>query len=172
MRTIFQVSAAFVVTLLFVSSSFAQVGPNIKIGARLGTDVAGDIEEEFIGVDARIGLPSLPVVINPAFDFYFTPDAYDFFQFSVNALLELNTPALPNVAPYAGAGLGISRISTADVDTPFGNFSASDTDIGLNLVGGASLSAGSFTPFAQLQLTLGSPDLVTVAIGILFNVSG
>ncbi|MBT8399541.1 MAG: hypothetical protein KJO98_03615 [Rhodothermia bacterium] len=171
MRSIVK-SLLFVGFLALTSQSvFGQGRPTVDLGVRLGTDLGGDIEDEFLGVDARIGIPSLPVVINPAFDFYFTPDPVDFFQFSVNALLALNTAALPTIAPYVGAGLGISRFS-ADVDTGFGDFSASDTDIGINLIGGGAITVGSVKPFAQVQLTIGNPDLVTLAIGVHAKISG
>ncbi|MDX1430408.1 MAG: hypothetical protein R3282_08975 [Rhodothermales bacterium] len=171
MRTAVSVILFFSFVVLAVPQADAQVGPTVDLGIRLGTDIAGDVEDEFLGVDARIGLPTLPVVINPAFDFYFTSDPVDFYQFSVNALLAVNTAALPTIAPYVGAGLGISRTSVS-VDTSIGDVSASDTDIGINLVGGGAITVGSIKPFAQVQLTLGNPDLVTVAIGLHAKVSG
>lgn len=154
---------------LSITPATAQIGPTVDVGVRLGTDIAGDIEDEFLGVDARIGLPTLPVVLNPAFDYYFRPEGVDFYQFSANALLSVNMAALPTIAPYVGGGLGIARRSQ-DATSQRAGFS--DTDIGINLIGGGAVSVGSLKPFAQLQLTLGNPDLVTVAIGVHVKVSG
>lgn len=160
-----------VLGLLFAFSTPA-VGQGISfdIGPRIGYDLA-DVEELFLGADARIGFPALPVVVNPTFDYYFT-DGFDFYQFSVNALLDITSGALPNMSPYVGAGLGISNLSV-DVDTGFGSFSGDNSDIGVNLLAGASIDSGAFKPFAQVQLTLlGDVDLITVAVGALFSVGG
>lgn len=163
MRTVVRRLVLLSVIALMLQSTHAQVGPSVDLGVRVGTDIAGDVEEEYLGVDARIGLTALPVVINPAFDYYFTPDPVDFFQLSVNALLSVSTMALPTISPYVGGGLGIARTSAGAAD---------DTDIGINLVGGGAINVGSIKPFAQVQLTLGTPDLVTVAVGVHFRVTG
>jgi len=143
-------------------------GVSVDLGPRLGVDVA-DVDELFLGADVRLGFPSLPVVVNPVFDYYFT-DGYDFYQFSANALLDMSTSAMPNISPYLGAGLGISNLSY-DVDSP--GRGGDNTDIGINLIGGGSIDAGSFRPFAQVQITLlGDVDLITISLGALFRVSG
>jgi hypothetical protein len=145
---------------LFILTSvpvMAQAGATVDLGARLGTDL-GDVDREFFGVDVRIGLPALPVTVNPTFDYY--GGGNDFYQLSGNALLNLNTASLPNVTPYVGAGLGIAHASN-------------NTDIGINLLGGASISAGPVNPFAQIQLTLlGDVDIIAISIGALFRISG
>ena len=166
---------SFIVAVLglsfMIGANATAQGVSFEIGPRLGADVLGDIEEIFLGADARIGIPALPVVINPTFDYYFT-DGIDFYQFSANALLDIAGGAMPNISPYVGAGLGISNISV-DVDTPFGSFGGDTSDIGINLIGGASIAAGGFKPFAQVQVTLlGDLDLVTVAVGTLFSLGG
>jgi len=59
--------------------------------------------------------------------------------------------------PYAGAGLGINFI---EIDRGFGN-DASDTEVGLNLIGGAGVPTSSGNRFfGELKLGLGDiPDL-------------
>lgn len=151
------------------SPSLGQV-VTVDVGPRLGVDTA-DIDEVFLGVDGRIGLPTLPVILNPAFDYYFTDSGINFYQFSANALLDITSGVLPNISPYVGAGLGISSISV-EVDIEFGSFGGDDTDIGINLLAGGSIEAGGFRPFAQVQFTIGAPDLFTVTLGTLFRVSG
>ena len=156
-------------SFLMSAPTWAQ-GVSFEVGPRIGYDL-GDIEELFLGVDGRVGVPTLPVTINPTFDYYFA-DGFDFFQFSVNALYDITSGAMPNMSPYVGAGLGISNISL-DVDTPFGSFSGDDSDIGINLIGGASVQSGGFKPFAQVQITLlGDIDLITVSVGTLFSLGG
>ena len=140
----------------------------IEIGPRLGFDLTGDVEEFFIGVDARLDLPALPVVLNGAFDIYLVDENFDFWQLSFNALYEFG---IANVAfsPYVGLGLGLSRTS---LDLDLGDFGidASDTDIGLNLIGGATFGFGSLKPFAQAQITFGDVDLLTIGGGLLFSI--
>ena len=141
----------------------------IDVGPRVGIDVGGDIEEVFLGVDAR-ATTSLPVVLNGVFDYYLTDDNVTFWQFSANALYPFPLDD-SNILPYAGAGVGISRFSV-DIDTPFGSFDPSSSDVGLNLIGGASFQAGSLQPFAQVQLSISDASLFTLGGGLLFTVSG
>ena len=104
----------------------------IEIGPRIGFDLSGDVEEFFIGVDGRLNLVALPVVLNAAFDLYLAEENRDFSQLSFNALYEFG---IVNVAfsPYVGLGIGLSRTS---LDFDLGDFGndASDTDVGLNLI--------------------------------------
>ncbi len=142
----------------------------IEIGPRLGFDLTGDVEEFFVGVDARLDLPALPVVLNGAFDIYLVEENLDFWQLSFNALYEFG---IANVvfSPYVGGGIGISRTSR-DFDLGvFGNLSpTSHTDVGLNLIGGATFGFGSLKPFAQAQITFGDVDLLTIGGGLLFSI--
>ena len=140
----------------------------IEIGPRLGFDLIGDVEEFFVGVDGRLDLAALPVVLNGAFDIYLVEENFDFWQLSFNALYEFG---VANVAfsPYVGGGIGISRTSLDFNLGDFGN-DASDTDIGLNLIGGATFGFGSLKPFAQAQITFGDVDLLTIGGGLLFSI--
>lgn len=149
---------------LGVQTAAAQVG--IRIGPRVGYEI-DDVEELFIGADARLDIATLPVIVNPAFDYYLT-DGYDLFQLSVNALY---TFGINNTAftPYAGAGVGITRVSA---DTGFDFVDDSNTEVGLNIIGGAEFGFGNLRPFVQAQLTIGDVDLTTIAGGLLFSFGG
>ena len=160
---------------LFVSAvpASAQLS-NIGIGPRAGYDF--DWESLFIGVDARASVPSLPVGFNVTADYFFLEDVEGFgsdysqslFKITANAIYEIGIDNQV-FTPYVGAGLAISRYS-ADVDTGFGNFDASDTNVGLNILGGAYFGAGSLRPFAQLYLTAGDGSTVGIAGGVLFTI--
>ncbi len=130
----------------------------IEIGPRLGFDLSGDVEEFFIGIDGRLNLVALPVVLNAAFDLYLAEENRDFSQLSFNALYEFG---MANVAfsPYVGGGIGFSSTSN-------------DTDVGLNLIGGATFGFGNLKPFAQAQITFGDIDLFTIGGGLLFSIGG
>ena len=56
----------------------------------------------------------------------------------------------------------------AVADTGLGNVDASDTNLGLNVIGGAYFGSGSMRPFAQLYLTLGDGSTVGASAGLLF----
>jgi hypothetical protein len=55
-------------------------------------------------------------------------------------------------------------------DTGFGSFSASTTDVGLNLIGGAKFETGSLQPFAQAKINVGGDfTLFNIMGGLLFS---
>lgn len=146
---------------------FQEAQAQIEVGPRLGFDLAGDVEEFFVGADARVGLAAAPVVLNGAFDYYFVEENFDFWQLSFNALYEFG---IANAAfdPYAGLGIGISKWSR---DNDFRDFpNNGDSDVGLNVIGGATFGLGNLKPFVQAQITFGDVDLFTVGGGLLFSI--
>jgi hypothetical protein len=180
MRKSLLLPALCLLLALLVTPARAQV--SVDLGPRIGLPL-GDLSDAdaslFIGADARITTPSLPVVLNPSFDFYFTddPEGIDrsIFAVDLNALYEFG---VENVAftPYAGGGLAITRLSvdSEGVDTPFGPVgggSVSDTEIGLNLIGGARFLLDPVQPFAQLNIAIGDLTRIGITGGVLFNLN-
>lgn len=156
--------SAFAVLLLLAATPDAHAQAAVDLGVR-GSYEVDAIESPALGVDARISTIGLPVVINPAFDYYFVDedevDAASFFQFTTNALYEFGYENQV-FTPYAGPGLSISRASNG----------SSDTDLGLNLVAGARFGLGSLTPFIQAQFALGGDyEPAAISAGLLFRVS-
>ncbi|MFB6230376.1 MAG: outer membrane beta-barrel protein [Salinibacter sp.] len=149
----------------------------IKIGPRIGLPV-GDLSDAgtlFFGAEGRADLGDLPVVANASFDYYLTDiENTTYFAVDLNALYEFGIEN-QSFVPYAGGGLGITRVSfeTQGVDIPgggtVGGTSSSETEIGLNLVGGARFPVGSIEPFAQLNITLGDTQRVGITGGLLFG---
>ncbi len=160
--------ASLVLLLALMASGAppARAQVRLDVAPRLGFDLVGDVEEFFLGVDARIGLVALPVLLNPAFDYYFTEGNLNVYQFSINALYPLQYPGM---RPYLGGGIGISRISIGRDGRRPGAFDRSDTDVGLNFIGGVVFRTGNLRPFVQGQITFGDLDLFTVAGGLLFR---
>lgn len=164
MNVLSRLSVVLLLALILPLEAEAQ--SQFKVGPRLGID-AGDIEEVFIGADARISSPALPVTVNPTFDFYFTPENTTFWSLSGNALYPFGVNN-QSFTPYAGAGLGLYRQS---VDTQVG--SVSSTDLGLNLLFGLEFPLQTVRPFVEAQFTPvfadDSYNLFTVKGGILFS---
>ncbi len=177
--------ASFFLVLGLVVPTATQAQTSVKIGPRLGIPL-GDVSDAggnlFFGADARIGSEGLPVQINPSFDYYLLDDrtlngqdvGQTIIAVDVNALYEFG---IDNEAftPYAGGGLAITRTSVEEqtFSNQFGSVTvggASDTDVGLNIVGGARFPLGSVEPFAQLNATLGG-DVQRLGItgGLLFG---
>lgn len=132
-------------------------GTQIEVGPRVGFDV-GDLEELFLGVDARINNARFPVTVQPALDVYFI-EGGSLVQLNLNALYDFEIEDT-GFFPYAGGGLGFS----------FVNNGGSSSDVGLNLVGGARFASDNiFTPFAQAQFTIGDIDFFALSGGLLFR---
>lgn len=146
----------------------------IELGPRLGIDVgdASDIGGDFfIGAEGRIHSEALPVAINPAIDYYFVDvDGFSLLAFDINALYEFEVDNEAFV-PYAGGGLGFIR-SSSEATNPFTGetTSQSNTEVGLNLVGGAVFEMEGFKPFAQAKINVGSDfTLFNLMGGVLFS---
>ena len=154
--------------LLFLfapQQSHAQVDVDetvFKIGPRVTVDV-GDINEFALGADVRLRTPAIRVQGNGSFEFYLAGDSGDIWAIDLNAVYPFGVEN-ETFTPYAGAGLGITQFS-ADGDA------ADNTDIGINIVGGAEFeTGGSVTPFVQLQATVaGDADRLGITGGLLFN---
>jgi hypothetical protein len=171
MKRLLTFAAALLLGFGLLGPGTANAQTSVQLGPRLGIPV-GDLEDAtslYIGADVRIHSENLPVVPNASFDYYFTDvDELSIFTVDLNALYEFG---VDNEAftPYAGGGLAITRTS---FDAASGGFaiSSDDTEVGLNLVGGARFPLGNIEPFAQLNATLGG-DLQRLGVtgGLLFN---
>jgi len=72
---------------------------------------------------------------------------------------------------YAGAGLDFARFST-DVDTPFGSWGGSSTDVGLALHGGYMTKVGGGTVMADARFSLAGSEQLVLAVSYLFSLGG
>ena len=145
----------------------AQAQTAWDLGPQLGVNL--DNDELLIGVVSRIPLSSLPITLNPGFEFY--PGIDDtgggmnrtlwVMNFDVQYELEAES-----VEPYVGGGLSWARLSTEGAD--------SNSDIGLNLKGGFVFNAlGSGKPYVEAALNFadGNEGLIFRA-GFLFTIGG
>lgn len=83
-----------------------------KLGPRLTIDAAdiSNVATVAIGADVRLQTPALPVQGNGSFDFYFADDPWTVWAVDLNAVYPFASEDL-DFMPYAGAGLGITRMS-------------------------------------------------------------
>jgi len=106
-----------------------------------------------------------------SFDWFF-PDAgadvvdWTYFEINGNVAYSFPLQSSSSLRPYAGGGLNIAR-SSIDFDSPLLN-SASDTEIGLNVLGGTKFGSGRITPFAELRIELGGGEQFVLSGGVLF----
>ncbi|NBB87701.1 MAG: outer membrane beta-barrel protein [Bacteroidetes bacterium] len=165
-----------VVALAFLLASLSTAEAQdmtVEVAPRLGYDL-GDLEELFIGAEGRFYVEDLPVVLSPAFDYYFTSSDFEgtslnVFGIDLNALYEFELEDSA-ITPYAGAGIGIIRVSASGTVEGF-SVSSSSTETGINLLGGAIFTIDApVRPFAQAKTNIGSDfTLFSLMGGILIE---
>lgn len=174
MKTLTRLAPLFALLLTFgIQDAQAQ----LRVGLRGGFDL--DVEDAFVGVDARYNSNMLPdpIVLNAAFDYFLLDSQVDdnlgvdvdqqLYVLDANALYRFGVDN-QTFTPYAGAGLGVYHSS---VDS--GDEGESHTDFGLNLLAGARFGSGTLQPFAQARIrTLADSDLFSLTGGILYRIGG
>lgn len=141
------------------SNALAQEG-QFKVGGGL----AYGLEVEAIGVQAK-GVYGFTDEIDGAVDFiiYF-PDNYDWWELNANA--HYNFLAEEGTTVYGLAGLNYSTLS---VD--FGQFgSASNSEVGLNIGGGAEFGLDFANLYTEAKFVLGNADQLSLAAGLRFPI--
>ncbi|HEX7051637.1 MAG TPA: hypothetical protein VF188_15640 [Longimicrobiales bacterium] len=112
-----------------------------------------------VGARANIGLPFSGFKAIASFDYFF-PDGFDYFELNGNAVYSIRTTT-PGFGPYVGGGLNIAHSSVDAIDF-------SDTEMGLNLLGGAEFGTGPIKPFAELRIELRDEGQFVLAGGVNF----
>ena len=168
MRKVRSLLAAVVLLAIGTTTSEAQ-----RFGAQLSWGDQSDLgagvraEWDFANKMTTTGAFSRAFIIGQ-FDYYFVDCATG----ASCTYLEINPSlAVPftmtgsSVKPYAGAGLrvGYSRTSA-------GSFSNSETDLGLNLLGGLKFGLGGMDAFSEARLGLGGDlEQFALSFGVLFG---
>ena len=138
----------------------AQAQTPWELGPLVGVNL--DNDELLLGAVARIPLTSLPITLNPGFEFYPGFDPGSLFVLNFDVQYELNAESLE---PYVGAGISWARTSNAGT---------SDSDVGLNLKGGLVFNPESRTrPYVEGLLNFGgSRESLIFRGGLLFTIGG
>ena len=106
--------------------------------------------------DAPFALGNLTLGIQPGIEYVSTDlDGFSYLQLDGNIIARFGAPGA-SIVPYAGAGLAVAFLSFDASDDFPGADSASDTELGLNLLGGAIFSGAlSFgDPFVQARFSM------------------
>ncbi len=137
------------VALAWVSSQslHAQEQERTRIGVGPTAGYAIDASEAFIGGMIRIAPPimlgpTLPLMFDGSFEYYFDVEEANLFALSATALTEFLIPD-SQVKPTAGAGLAITRFSS---DIP----DISDTNLNLQLQGGLMINIVSLDGMVRI----------------------
>lgn len=147
-------------------SSTTKIGPRVGIPVGDVSDLGGNL---FFGLDGRSQVGGLPdeVVISPSIDFYLTEGLGEarlvISAVDLNGFYEFQAENRAFV-PYLGGGLAFTFISTDEALAT----DPSNTEFGLNFVGGARFPLGSVEPFVQVNTTAGA-DRVGIGGGVLFR---
>lgn len=164
MRIRSTIIAAAALMLAVPATGTAQVslGPQLSWGG--DTDIG-------IGGRVLVGVESLPRWdFIGTFDVFFPDDGpnNDVSYWEANGNLAYNfvIEDAESIFPYVGGGLNIGRVSNEFDD----GSDVSNTDLGINLLGGTQFEAASVIPFVEIRLLIeGAPDgQVVLTGGVLF----
>ena len=131
------------------------------------------------GDDSDFGLGARLVLDDPAlgefrfigsFDLYF-PDSpsdvdVDYWELNGNIVYDFDIVNKPTLTPYVGGGLNVAHVSREST-SPLGG-SASDTELGVNLLGGLEFGMGRLRPFVEIKVELEGGEQFVITGGILF----
>lgn len=136
------------------------------------------------GVGGRVEMP-LPNLLTSegalantyligSFDYFF-PDCdnaltgFDCSYWELNAGLAIPL-ASASLDPYVGAGLNLARVSfDYDGNVPRVDVDASETEVGLNLLGGLRFPLGSVSAFGEGRFELGGGEQLVLTFGVLLG---
>lgn len=171
MKKLGSLLAALVLSVMLSSTADAQrFGAQVSWGdeSDLGVGVRGEFD--FANKLTKTGAFSKAFIIGQ-FDYYFIdcPSGASCTFFELNPSLAVPfTLQNSQLKPYAGAGLRFSRSSVSA-----GGFDASESDVGLNLLGGLKFGMGGMDAFTEARLGLGGDfEQLALSFGVLFGKAG
>ena len=169
----------------------------VQVGVRSGIQLLDDDalrhkSAPSVGAEARLSFELSPLIVALSFDHFFVEDR-TLFQVGANALYDLPI-GHSFLYPYLGAGIGVTRFASPEtggvptsngeglpgpsMSTPESPGTGQDSNgmrLGLNLVGGLRfdhVDVPVVRPFAQVMMSLGPIDLLTIVGGVLFELDG
>ena len=163
------VSLCFVVPVLLFGLTAPLASQGISVGA-----AASYGEDSDFGVGPRVSLAipagDLGLSLVGSFDYFFpSEDGLDadvtWSELSGNLVLDI--PAGEGaIAPYVGAGINYAEASVS-ASTDFFGFSASESEVGVNLLGGLRFGSAGPSPFLEGRYSTAT-EQIAVSVGVQF----
>lgn len=132
------------------------------------------------GDDTDFGLGPRLVLADPAlgefrfigsFDLYFPDDGggvdIDYWELNGNIVYDFEVTTAPKLTPYVGAGLNVAHVSV-DLTSPGLTGGGSNTELGVNLLGGLEFGLGKIRPFVEIKVELEGGEQFVITGGVLF----
>lgn len=137
-------AVAIAAVFMFAAPNTADAQVSFGVQGSYGTEI------EAIGAGARVNY-AIPGAegfgLAGSFDYFF-PDGFDWWEINANGTYSFATEG-GSVAPYAGAGLNYANVSVSG-SSGGTTFSASSSEMGLNLLGGLQFGGGGgITPYVE-----------------------
>ena len=165
------VGFCFVVPVLLFGFTTPLASQGISVGA-----AASYGEDTDFGVGPRVSLAipagDLGLSLVGSFDYFFPSDAEadaagaDISYWELNGNVVLDIPVGGTFAPYVGAGLNYAEAS-GSVSAGGISISASDSEVGANLLAGLRFGSAGPSPFLEGRYSTAVEQIV-VAVGLLF----
>ena len=151
--------------LSFADDASFGVGPRVVVGFHDLKDIA-----------SGLWLMGSFNLFFPDEDLYGEPGNADYYEINGNIVYEIVLPANPTVIPYVGTGLNLAKRSlTFTEPLPPGREigeSISETDLGLNILGGLNFPMRGVRPFVEFRgQCCKGPGQFIVASGLVLPVN-
>ena len=160
--------AVLVVGLASPVSGQVAYGPQLSWGDESDFGVGARVEVPFTQFVPADGSPLSTMRLIGSFDWFFPdePDGVDvsYLELNANAVYPI---VIENLRPYVGGGLNFARVS-ADFDSDILE-DQSDTEVGLNVLGGLNFLLGSYSAFAEGRFELDGGEQFVLTFGLLFG---
>jgi opacity protein-like surface antigen len=184
----YAVLLAVVLTLALAPTTGAQSDLGLKgLGVKAGFVLPEDpIDNTFgLGAHAKLGTITPGVALDAFLDFwtkgyeeshvYYSAD-WSWTQIAVGALAKYVIPTTGSVTPYVGGGFALTYARSSwkwEWEGVREDDSASDTNIGIHLVGGAEMPVSpSIDGFAEAKYALDGADYFMITVGVIFKMGG
>lgn len=144
--------------------------PAVAESAQVGGVVAWHDDADLgIGAWASFPVDAISEQVSGVAEFvYYFPDEpanVDFSYWELNGNLYHDfTLDSDQFTPYAGGGINIAH-GSGSTNTVLGEVSASDTDVGINLIGGLAFRTLSYEPFIEMKFEIGGGESFVISAG-------
>lgn len=137
-------------------SAAAQARADVRIGPQLSF---ADDADFGIGGRVEVGPPATNVFVTGSFDLFFPGNNVDYWELNGNLGYQFPLNTTDDVIPYVAGGLNLAHASVGSV---------SNTEVGLNLLGGGRFPLQTVSLFFELRFEVQGGEQVVITGGVLF----